>query len=82
MEVVEDSSKVRSLHVLRHAALFLWARVSLHGMDALDDEDKRALFAFKYGTDFPEALTSMTKAVLAGRPVNSTMGPVQLMKVL
>jgi hypothetical protein len=50
--------------------------------NALDDEDKDALFAHNYAADFPEALNIMTKAILQGRPVNNTLGPVQQIKVL
>ena len=49
---------------------------------ALNDEDEGSLFAYNYRGDFPEALNLMAKAMLGGRPVNSTLGPLQQIKML
>ena len=49
---------------------------------ALDDADEQELVAYKYGDDFPDALSVMTQTMLGGRPVNKSLGPVQQLKIL
>ena len=51
------------------------------GYNALDDAEDD-LFAYNYCGEFPECIADMTKAMLGGRPVNSTLGPVQQIKML
>jgi len=52
------------------------------GAGMLDDEEDEDLFAYTYGADFPQAITVMGSALLGGRPTNTTLGPVQQLKIL
>jgi len=46
------------------------------------DEEEDDIFAYDYGTDFPEALTVISAAITGGRPLNRSLGPLQILKII
>lgn len=40
------------------------------------------IFAYDYGADFPEALTVISAAITGGRPLNRSLGPLQILKIV
>ena len=47
-----------------------------------ENDEEEEIFAFKYGADWPSAISDMGSVMLGGRPTNQTLGPVQQMKIL
>ena len=50
--------------------------------DPVDDDDEEEMFAYKYGDDWPLAISAMGREFLGGRPVNQYLGPMQQISVL
>lgn len=50
--------------------------------DISDPQEEEEIFAFKYGADWPEAISQMGSIMLGGRPVNQGLGPMQQHKIL
>ena len=47
-----------------------------------EEEEEEEIFAYKYGADWPTALSDMAGTMLGGRPTNQTLGPVQQYKIV